>query len=184
MSKIRPMDAQQVKKDFIETFKAAMMQSGLGVNYIDTHRMSLLMWSAKFGLIEEVKLELARGANVNHKNKYEDTALIYAIEGGFYKIIKLLLKKGADVNCANYQDCTALMIASSRGHIKIVRLLLTFGAKINHMYKNGWTALAFANHCKYDHIENIIYIYLWKKRSNTYFNKIPADLIHEIARWL
>ncbi len=38
-----------------------------------------LIWAAKFGYTEIVRLLIAAGANVNHKNKSGDTVLMWAV---------------------------------------------------------------------------------------------------------
>jgi ankyrin repeat protein len=117
-----------------------------------------LMWAARRGHANLVRVLLLIGANINGEGWPSTAArpLIWAAQAGHANVVKLLLDKGADVNAKDDRGVTPLMIAADRGNLDIVRLLLDKGADVHARGNdpftgcpfaspgNGWTALACA----------------------------------------
>ena len=57
--------------------------------------MTALLWAAKNGQIEAVKLLLDKGANIEAKDKSDRTALVLAVSNGRTEVEELLRKRGA-----------------------------------------------------------------------------------------
>ena len=130
----------------------AAIAAGADVNYINDIGINTLIVGAKYGLtalmfaareghIDIVRLLLDRGANINAINDYERTALMWAANTGHTDVVRLLLDRGANINAVDGDGDTALMSASESGHTYTVRLLLDRGANINAINGNGDTVL-------------------------------------------
>ncbi|HEY0428228.1 MAG TPA: ankyrin repeat domain-containing protein [Pyrinomonadaceae bacterium] len=108
---------------------------------------SPLMYSAKYGQIDFVKLLLSYKADVNLKCKSGDTALSllsWNNTPNYAELLNLLIEAGADVNAAGESGITPLMAAVESGNISVVKMLLKKGAAVNAQDKFGRTALVFA----------------------------------------
>ena len=129
-------------EDDEETNAAEQDRSGTGFSKEEN-----LMWAAKEGHFEIVKLLLSQGVSVNaREGTTGDTVLMFAIDGGNAEMVKLLIDKGADVNAKSsvsvpsvgvHVDYTALSSAAATGKTEIVKLLLAAGADVNAKVKNA-----------------------------------------------
>src|SRR5580704_4948307 len=79
-----------------ETMKA-LIEAGGDVESCSNDGVTALMYSARFGELDTVRLLVDAGAGVNKQDNQRGAApLIYAAENGHTAIVKLLLDSGAD----------------------------------------------------------------------------------------
>ncbi|MBR6663923.1 MAG: ankyrin repeat domain-containing protein [Alphaproteobacteria bacterium] len=112
------------------------------VNMELSDEISLLHYTAKYGLINAVKKILQQGFPVDFHIDSSETALISASREGASNVVRLLLDSGADVNAiCGYTKRTALMNAVQNGNVDIVQMLLEAGADVHT--KEYWNLTAF-----------------------------------------
>jgi hypothetical protein len=95
-----------------------------------------LLFAARSGDIESLRLLLQAGADVNDALSNGMTALIEAAHSGHQAAAMLLLDNGADAN-AHEIGYTALHAAVLRGGLDLVRALLAHGADPNFRMTKG-----------------------------------------------
>jgi ankyrin repeat protein len=119
-----------------------------------------LLFGARSGDAESVRLLLAAGADANDALPNGMSALVLAAHSGQGAVASLLLEKGADPNAAGI-GYTALHAAVLRGDVNVVTDLLRHGANPNALITKG-TPL---------------------RRNNEDFN-LPATLVGATPYWL
>jgi ankyrin repeat protein len=103
---------------------------------------TLLVYAARGGHEDLVKLLLNAGADIEAKTNSGITALMEAAESNEEKVVELLLDRGADIHAKDNDGSTALMIvAVQQGCKEMVELLLDRGADIHAKDNDGSTAL-------------------------------------------
>merc|ERR1719327_1742114 len=106
--------------------------------------MTPLIWAAKHGHLDVVKILLEAGANVDAKNKDGETALILAAGNTRQDLVVFeLLRHGANVNELSNSNESALLMASEKRNEKVMRALLEKGADVTVKSKWGMTPLDF-----------------------------------------
>lgn len=127
-----------------------LLKSGADPNVVfesDYGCDSPLMYAAKYGQMDFVKLLLAYKADANLKCKNGGNALnklTWNYTPNYIELLNLLIEAGADVNAADESGITPLMVAVESGNISTIKMLLGKGALINAQDKLGRTALMFA----------------------------------------
>jgi len=96
-----------------------------------------LLFAARIGDLESVKLLVAAGGDVNDADAWGVTATVVAAHSGFRDVVDFLLEKGADPNLAS-PGFTALHEAIMRRDEKIAASLLAHGADPNAPLRT-WT---------------------------------------------
>ena len=105
-----------------------------------------LLFAAREGALETVRVLLAAGADVNKASVDRSTPLLVAIQNGHYDVAQFLLDDGADPNDTNAKGWTPLYLAvanrdalttavpapSSEGSLDFIKTLLERGADPNH----------------------------------------------------
>ena len=120
-----------------------------------------LLFAAREGNLETVKILLDAGADVNQTSEYSWTALLVATQNRYYKLGAYLLQRGADPNIQNGGGWNPLYIATDnrnieRGeyptrkpdmdHLEYIRLLLAAKANPNQrMHSSTETRTVFTN---------------------------------------
>jgi len=110
-----------------------------------------LIWAARRGHADVVKLLLEAGADKEETDEMGTSALCWSVQNGHISVVKLLLKAQVDVNSSKHAwRMTPLIIALIFGHAEIALLLLT--AKANVQCKDTklgkgplWWCLRIAN---------------------------------------
>jgi ankyrin repeat protein len=152
-------------------FMTILLENGAGVATFIAHGNTnlecgaALLWAARNGHENVVKLLLEKGADVNAKARLgkrallrmrfiiepgsfniecEMTALLWAARNGYESIVRLLLENRADVAARTCSGETALLSAALKGHEGVVRLLLEYGADVSVKDIGGRTALDLA----------------------------------------
>jgi ankyrin repeat protein len=105
-----------------------------------------LMFAAREGMFDYVKILLEYDANVDEKNNNDETALMIAMNSTrSADIIKMLLQFNPDVNIKNKWGNTALITSIIDGRkIEIIQLLLDAKADIDTQNDDNETALMYA----------------------------------------
>lgn len=131
----------------IEGVKTAL-NAGADPDYTDNIdiRITPLIWSAKNGDIEVIKLLIGKGANVNYVDVYGNTPLIYTTRYGDIETLELFIKNGAKVNHADKYGNTPLIYAARNNDMETIKLLIEADADVNHVNKEGYTPLYFATY--------------------------------------
>ena len=108
-----------------------------------TGGLTALVFAARHGDIETVRILLDAGADVNQVTEYGWTALLTATQNRYYQLGKYLLGRGADPSIANQGGWTPLYIATDNrniesgdyptrqpdmDHMEYIELLLDHGA--------------------------------------------------------
>ena len=111
-----------------------------------TGGLTALVFAARHGDIETVRILLDAGADVNQVTEYGWTALLTATQNRYYQLGKYLLERGADPAIANNGGWTPLYIATDNrniesgdyptrqpdmDHLQYIELLLDHGADPN-----------------------------------------------------
>ena len=110
-----------------------------------TDGVTALMYSARFGELDAVRLLVNAGASVNKRdNQRGATPLIYAAENGHTEIVNLLLNNGADPQIKLASDSTFLHAAVGGHALDIVHFALDAGLEVNAKSDDGFTPLHIA----------------------------------------
>jgi ankyrin repeat protein len=80
--------------------------------------LTALIFAARQGDLESVKVLIEAGANVNQISQYGWTALLTATQNRYYKVGSFLLDHGADPNIANKGGWAPLYIATDNRNIE------------------------------------------------------------------
>ena len=143
-----------------------LLKQGVDVNgTVLRHGETPLMFAARTGRPEAVKLLLEAGAKVDAKDTMrQTTALMWAAEQGHAEVIELLVAAGADVNASSTVDeakrrrgvvykqgenqhtggVTPLVLAARQGNLQAVKALAEKGADLNKASGDGSTAMVVA----------------------------------------
>ncbi len=120
-----------------------------------------LLFAAREGDLETVKVLLQAGADVNQTSEYGWSALLAATQNRFYRLGVYLLERGADANRTNDGGWSPLYIATDNrnieggdyptrkpdmDHLEFIRHLLAAGAKTNlRMHSSTETRTVFTH---------------------------------------
>lgn len=121
-------------------------QSQRGESRLDGGGLTPLVFAARQGDIESVKVLVEAGADVNQVTQYGWTPLLTATQNKYYKVGAYLLEHGANPNIANKGGWTPLYIATDNrnieggdypvrkpdmDHLDFIKILLDKGADPN-----------------------------------------------------
>ena len=126
------------------TFVKKLLADGVNVDSKDfsNNHETPLMYAAKSGHLEVVKLLIENKADFEYKDAHKRNALYRACEFGHLEIVKFLMEIGANIHCeCTYHNINPLACASRSGHTKVVELLLQNGADVNSIEYHKLTPL-------------------------------------------
>lgn len=118
-----------------------LIAQGMEPSSTDAHGYSLLMYAARDGRLDMVRLLLDRQAKVDARNFVGETAIMLAAYNGHLETVKTLRERGAALDGDGW---TPLHYAAAQGHLAVVRYLLEQGAPVNATAPNGATPLHMA----------------------------------------
>ena len=106
---------------------------GVDVNHVNQKKDTALLWSARWGHVNTVRMLLNRNALTDLENDKGSTALYWSVRYGFTETVELLAKTGkANVNKTRKLGLVApIVLASAYGMNDIVTILLSNGADVN-----------------------------------------------------
>lgn len=110
----------------------------------DQHGLTPLMWAARSGAVDAMRILLDKGADPNtrdHRNGW--TPLLHAIHKRQPAALRLLLERGADPN-RRVGELTPLLMAAADDDPTMVELLLQHGADVHARGAGGTTPLSQA----------------------------------------
>lgn len=108
---------------------------------VDSLGNTALLWAAKNGCKESVRLLLDAGSARGKRNNEGMTALQWAAANGHDEIVRLLFDGKASIETRDKSAWTPLHRAAYNGHVDVVKLLLNLGAEIEELDGSTWTAL-------------------------------------------
>jgi cytohesin len=127
----------------------------------DGGELTPLVYAARAGSIDAVRVLLEAGADVNQVTRYGWSALLAATQNRNYEMGKFLIEHGADVNLANKGGWTPLYLATDNrnleggdyptrvpdmDHLEYIELLLEAGAEPNaELIESTETRTVFTN---------------------------------------
>ena len=117
-----------------------LIEEGADRNAEDSWGRTPLIYAARMGNMDAVKLLISAGTDVNRKNFEGASPLSKAALYGHLDCIKLLLEAGADVCACDCDGYTALMWAAGGVKIECMRMLIEAGADIDMKNNGGETA--------------------------------------------
>jgi uncharacterized protein len=125
-----------------------------------------LVFAARQGDLESVKLILEHGADINQQTEGGWTALLAAVQNRYYGLASFLLEHGADPKIQNKGGWSPLYIATDNrnieggdyptrkpdfDHLEIIKLLLDHGADVNaRMHSSTETRTIFTHQWLYE----------------------------------
>lgn len=135
-----PKLIEAVKNGNLDEVKSVLNSPEANINDVDSnYGKTALMYAAKSGRKDIVKLLLDKGADPNIVAWGDETALRNAVKNGHKDIIKLLLDTNAEFKKRSMGG--ALVEAAQQGHKDIVELLINKGADPNSTaYYDGYSA--------------------------------------------
>jgi ankyrin repeat protein len=101
-----------------------LQQATPDVNKADISGYTPIMYAAKFGEVQLVKLLLQAGADPNIATKNGDTPLTQAVANEHIQVIELLVAAGSNINVVNRKRRSPLWLAADKGNLAAVKLLL------------------------------------------------------------
>ena len=122
-----------------------LINEGADVQLGDNAGWPPIIWAAREGHNEVVKLLLEHGANPNvvETGNSNMTPLHWAATSDNVDCVRMLLENGADVNRSTTYGYTALMMAANSASPQLVQLLLDYKPDLDLRNNEGQTALAF-----------------------------------------
>ena len=143
----RPGAEGTVGADFVAAADAAAAAVAFGRQQnTDGGGLTPLVFAARQGSLETVKVLVAAGADVNQVTRYGWSPLLAATQNRNYQIGKYLLEQGADPNRANKGGWTPLYLATDNrnieggdypvraadvDHLEFIKMLLDKGSNVN-----------------------------------------------------
>ncbi|KAJ5885029.1 hypothetical protein N7495_009539 [Penicillium taxi] len=124
-------------------------------NSVDAHNQTPLLWAAKYGHKDVVRLILAKeDVSIDTKNEWGRTPFSWAAHNGHSEIVEMLLAtEKIEVNSRDSLGRTPLCRATRNGQEAIVaRLLQIKQIEVDTMDSLGRTPLSFAAQCGYEGI--------------------------------
>jgi hypothetical protein len=118
-----------------QLLESTVAEAKVGIDCLAKFGWTPMMFAARHGHSEIVKLLLARGANVAAADHHRSTALHRAAHQNSVKTIEALVHAGADMEQVDRMGQTALHVAASNGCMAAAKCLVRLSAST--MAKDG-----------------------------------------------
>jgi len=144
---------EQAKQAIREFINLEVSRGEIGIAFTE---------AARWGIIDFIEEQLAKGTSVDIKAPHGGTALSFACSGGMIDIVDLLISKGADVNVQDdLQEMSPLITCVAADHkediyLSICKKLIDAGANLSLKDKNGLTAFDWARDRKSKTLREIL----------------------------
>ncbi|KAF3293548.1 hypothetical protein TWF132_004516 [Orbilia oligospora] len=130
--------------------KVMLAGNGVDLELADNIGRTAVLFAAKEGYEDIVRVLIESGANPEAKNHYGEAAILLAVREGHESIVRILIGIGVNLEVKNDYDETPLFIAAQTGYKAeggyedVVELLIKSGASVEDKDKDGKTALMAA----------------------------------------
>lgn len=114
-----------------------------GVDDVDEHGISAVVWAAQRGSLETLVMLADAGANLHSTTNNGLTALMSAAYFGHASTMTYLLDRGVNIDAQDNAGWTAIMWAATGGHTTAVEVLHTAGA-CTKQKQGKWDSLMVA----------------------------------------
>gem|GEM_PF-2342146 len=132
------------RKGCCEGILRCLIESGAGVNSVDSLGNSPLHFCSGYGKTEIVRLLIARGAVINPGNLGGETPLHKAVESRNRVLVELLISYGANVEAKDKKGYAPLHRAVLQSDPEMVACLIGKGAQCGNEDLGGITPLEYA----------------------------------------
>ncbi|KAF3314537.1 hypothetical protein TWF173_004620 [Orbilia oligospora] len=140
------------------TLVAKVMLAGDGVDLelADNIGRTALLFAAKEGYEDIVRVLIDSGANPEAKNSSGEAAISLAVGNGHESIVQMLIGIGVNLEVKDHRGQTPLFIAARNGSDSIFRRLMESKSDINAVNPEGQTALMAAVERGYETIAELL----------------------------
>ncbi|MBU0515690.1 MAG: ankyrin repeat domain-containing protein [Proteobacteria bacterium] len=148
---------EAVKSGNLAAVKSILDSNPQAANARGKNRYTPLIWAARKGYLNIVKLLLARGADINGTNKWNNGSLHWAAYNGQVPVVEYLCQKGARMDVAEIEKGhMPLHDAAWKCRVGVVRVLVKHGAPVNARNKFGQTPAQVALKYKCTAVANLL----------------------------
>lgn len=133
---------EAIRFGFLEIFQYFLSLPSIDLNHRLVDGSTLLIYAARYGRIQIVKLLIARGIDVHLSDCNGMNALMESASNGYLQISKLLVGQGIDINAIdNICGYSALFFACLNSCIEVCSFLIENGANINVCLRDSGVTL-------------------------------------------
>jgi ankyrin repeat protein len=159
---------------------SALLESGYRAHLNDADSLGNdpLIWAAKKGYENVVRLLVNKGANLATRNSDGVTALYRAAANGHSAVVQYLAENGASIDIIDRMGWTPLHRAAHHGHTSVVLCLVDRKADIEALDASRWTALQRA--CSSGQL-SVVRILLENKANTVGCDRERLTLLHLAA---
>jgi ankyrin repeat protein len=151
-----PAGQSALDKAAAEASKEAPIEAGMGEYVTPGASADSIMYAAREGNAELVKLLISENADVNFALPDGLCSLHVAAAGGYIDVVRVLLENKANPNARQAAGATALVAAIQAKNLDIIKLLLEYKADPNLGLANGRFPLMMFDEFQWDrstHVE-------------------------------
>ncbi|KAF3157612.1 hypothetical protein TWF569_000177 [Orbilia oligospora] len=124
--------------------KVMLAGNGVDLELADNIGRTAVLFAAKGGYEDIVRVLIESGANPEAKNHYGEAAILLAVREGHESIVRILIGIGVNLEVKNDYGETPLFVAAQKGYEGIFRRLMESKANIETRDRKGRTTLMAA----------------------------------------
>ncbi len=137
-----------VKKGKFNTVQYLIQFNGANVKEIDSLGNTAMVYAARKGNLEILKLLKSADFDLNVRDDAGDTPLLHAVKFNDFEVILFLLDNGADIDASDTNGNTAIMHTVMKGNYNILQILLKYAPNVRLLNNAGQSALTIACEAK------------------------------------